>query len=74
VLDNGHLEAAVIFLEGALREDGEGEYAYYTLFKLAQAQERLGEARRALEYCDRSLALNPDFAAAASLKERLAGG
>lgn len=66
-----HLQGAVLFLEASLEEYPDGKYNYYICYKLADANRQLGDKGLALRYCEQSLKLNPDFAAAKTLLEEL---
>jgi glyoxylase-like metal-dependent hydrolase (beta-lactamase superfamily II) len=71
LLSNGHVQAAVTFLEASLQDYPESRYGYYVNYKLAQAHDELGNTERAIVHCERALALNSEYGAAAALLERL---
>ena len=60
-------QAAVEFLNASLEQYPESEYGYYTNYQLAMANRELGNIERAIQYCQVSLELNPEFAAAQAL-------
>jgi len=66
-----YLQDAVIFLEASLEEYPEGKYDYYIHYELADANKQLGNKKLAMQHCEKSLELKPDFAAAKALLEEL---
>ncbi|UCC73725.1 MAG: tetratricopeptide repeat protein [Gemmatimonadota bacterium] len=71
LLANDHIQDAVKFLDASLEEYPESPYNYYANYKLAEAYYRLNDRERAARYCEKSLELNPEFAAAIALLEEL---
>ncbi len=67
LLANDHLGDAVKFLDASLEEYPDSPYGYYTNYELGDVYYRLGDRERARRYCERSLELNPEFAAAIAL-------
>jgi len=65
------LPAAVVFLEGSLHEYPDSKYEYYTNYQLADAHDRLGHRKLAVEKCRASLKLKPDFEPAQELLKKL---
>jgi cyclase len=66
-----NLEDAIVFLEASLEEYPDGKYTYYTQYELADANRQLGNKSLAMQHCEKSLELNPDFNAAKELLEEL---
>jgi tetratricopeptide (TPR) repeat protein len=73
LLEKGRAGAAVAMLELGLAEYPDSPYAYYASYKLALAQERLGDREAALRSCRRAAELAPDNARVRALLERLEG-
>jgi cyclase len=71
MLTNGHVQDAVTFFEGSLREVPNGRLDYYANYQLALAQRQLGHADAARRACQRALALNASYAPALALLEEL---
>ncbi|MCP4608503.1 MAG: tetratricopeptide repeat protein, partial [Planctomycetes bacterium] len=46
-------------------------YPYYCHYELGLCYKEQGEKDKAIDHCEKSLALNPDFQAAATLLEEL---
>ena len=65
------LPDAIVFLKASLEEYPEGKYNYYIHYELAGANNQLGDKKLAMQYCEKSLELNPDFDAAKTLLEEL---
>ena len=68
---NHHSQDAVTFLEGSLREVPNGRMNYYVNYRLAQAQQQLGNVAAARRACQRALELNPGYAPATALLAEL---
>lgn len=66
-----YLKDAILFLEASLEEYPEGKYNYYIHYELADANKQLGDKKLAMQHCEKSLELNPDFDAAKVLLEEL---
>jgi cyclase len=66
-----HSQDAVVFLEASLREVPNGRLNYYANYRLAQAQQQLGNVEAARRACQRALELNPTFAPATELLAEL---
>lgn len=66
-----YLQDAALFLEASLEEYPEGTYNYYIHYELADIKKQLGNWKLAMQHCERSLELNPDFSAAGTLLEEL---
>ena len=62
---------AAEFLKLSLEEYPESSYGYYTAYELAVCYKELGSREQAIPYAEKSLALKPDFKAAATLLEEL---
>ena len=62
---------AAEFLKLSLEEYPESSYGYYTTYELAVCQKELGNGEQAVQFCEKSLELKPDFKAAATLLEEL---
>ncbi|UCC84670.1 MAG: MBL fold metallo-hydrolase [Gemmatimonadota bacterium] len=71
LLARDHVENAVKFLAASLEEYPDSPYSYYTAYKLGAAYKSLGDKEQARRYGERSLELNPEFAAARALLEEL---
>jgi glyoxylase-like metal-dependent hydrolase (beta-lactamase superfamily II) len=71
LLARDHVENAVKFLAASLEEYPDSPYSYYTAYKLGAAYKDLGDTEQARRYGERSLELNPEFAAASALLEEL---
>jgi glyoxylase-like metal-dependent hydrolase (beta-lactamase superfamily II) len=71
LLGNGHYQAAVVFLEANLQLYPEADYTFYTNYLLARAHNELGERELAIQYCEKALELNPEFAAATNFLQEL---
>jgi glyoxylase-like metal-dependent hydrolase (beta-lactamase superfamily II) len=70
-LGKGEHENALKFLELNLAEYEEGDYGYYTNYEAAVCYKELGNKELAIQHCEKSLELNPDFAGAATMLEEL---
>ena len=62
---------AIAFFDLSLQEYPEGTYRYYIYFERASAKKELGQIDGAIADCEKSVALNADFGAAAGLLEEL---
>lgn len=71
LLAKDHVEDAAKFLDASLEEYPDSQYSYYVAYELGVAYKRLGDNERARWYCEKSLELNPGFAAAVALLEEL---
>ena len=69
--EKNRLPDAILFLKASLEEYPEGKYNYYIHYELADAHKQLGDKKLAMQYCEKSLELNPDFDAAKALLEEL---
>ena len=69
--EKNRLPDAILFLKASLEEYPEGKYNYYIHYELADAHKQLGDRKLAMQYCEKSLELNPDFDAAKALLEEL---
>jgi glyoxylase-like metal-dependent hydrolase (beta-lactamase superfamily II) len=74
LLDKGHAESAIVFLELSLTEYPQSEYAYYAHYNLALAHRDLGDREKALEDCRSAANSKPDSQAIADLLSELEGG
>jgi tetratricopeptide (TPR) repeat protein len=71
LLKKKRYDEAIVFLELALDEFPEDEYAYYTNYNLAVACKETGDVQKAVMHCERAIELNADFQAAVQLLEEL---
>ena len=71
LIKKGHALAATKFLEASLKENPQSRYGYYVNFRLAQAQNELGEKAAAVQSCTKALELEPEFEPATRLLEEL---
>jgi glyoxylase-like metal-dependent hydrolase (beta-lactamase superfamily II) len=69
--ERDYLQDAVLFLKASLEEYPEGKYNYYIHYELADAKRQLGDKKLAMQHCEQSLELNPDFNAAKTLLTEL---
>jgi len=71
LLTKAKYQDAAEFLKLSLEEYRESAYGYYTAYELAVCHKELGDREQAVLYCEKSLELNSDFKAAATLLEEL---
>ncbi len=71
LLGHDYLSEAAEMLKLYLSEHPEGRYCYYANYDLAVVAKKQGDSRAAIEYCNQSLKLNPDFKAANDLLAEL---
>ncbi len=71
LLGRGLYEDSVEFLEGSLELYPDSEYGYYTHFLAARCLEQLSRFDLAIQHCQESIRLEPDFAAARNLMDEL---
>ncbi len=71
LLTKDRIPEAIAMLELSLEEYPEGTYPYYCHYELGLCYKEQGEKDKAVDHCEKSLALNPDFQAAATLLEEL---
>ena len=74
LLDKGHTESAIVFLERSLAEFPESEYAYYANYDLALAHRDLGDPVKALDYCKKAAEARPESKTIGSLLAELEEG
>jgi len=71
LLGHDYLAEATEMLKLYLSEHPEGRYRYYANYDLAVVAKKRGDKKAAIEYCNESLKLNPDFKAADDLLAEL---
>jgi len=71
LLAKAKYQDAVEFLQLSLEEYPESSYGYYTAYELAVCHKEIGNHELAIQFCEKSQQLKPDFKAAATLLQEL---